>query len=127
MRLVDCLTVSSRGLKTLCKFEKCKKFAKILHRGKKIYTAICIFFCKFFCNFFCNFFLQLLLQLFLQLFLQLCFATFFTPLCKNSKELEVAMSLILQLLGTKKSPNTHAIVQHRYLFGIRLGTYLIPT
>ena len=43
------LMLSSRGLKSLCKFEKCKNFAKILHRGKKylhnfytfqIYTAI---------------------------------------------------------------------------------------
>ena len=28
------LTLSSRGLKLLCKFEKCKIFAKILHRPK---------------------------------------------------------------------------------------------
>ena len=57
------LTVSSRGLKTLCKFERCKIFAKILHKSKKnLHNFLHI--------------LQNFLQIRLQKFLQICLQKF---------------------------------------------------
>ena len=67
------ITDYSRGLKSVCKFKICKKYAKILHRRKfllcilqlfcNFFTVFLQFFCNFFANFlqfFCNFFAKFL-------------------------------------------------------------------
>ena len=63
------VTDSSRGLKSVCKFKICKKFAKILHR-RKFLLRILQLFCNFFAIFlqlFCNFF-AIFLQFFCKIF-----------------------------------------------------------
>merc|ERR1712218_413237 len=63
------VTDSSRGLKSVCKFKICKKFAKILHR-RKFLLRILQLFCNFFAIFlqlFCNFF-AIFLQIFCKFF-----------------------------------------------------------
>ena len=66
----ETVTVSSRGLKTLCKFERCKIFAKILHKSKKnLHNFLHIL----------QNFLQIRLQKFLQIFLHI-FLHHFVPM-----------------------------------------------
>ena len=71
------LTLSSRGLKSLCKFEKCKNFAKNLHREKKIFTQF-----LHILHIFLQIFLQKILQIFLHKFLH-NFYTKFTQYLHN--------------------------------------------
>ena len=66
------LTVSSRGLKTLCKFERCKIFAKILHKSKKKFTQFFTHFAEFFADSFAKIFAD---------FFAKFFAHIFTPFC----------------------------------------------
>ena len=76
------LLLSSRGLKSLCKFEKCKIFAKILHRGKKIFYTIFTHFAKKFAKIFAHIFTQFLhtiLHKFCTFFTTAHFANFFAP------------------------------------------------
>ena len=78
---------SSRGLKSVCKFRICKKFAKILHRRKN-FLAHFAKFLQLFCNFFAIF-LQFFFNFF-TIFLQI-FCNFFANFCTfiSRKELEV--------------------------------------
>ena len=73
---------TSRGLKSLCKFEKCKFFAKILHRGKKNFYTIFTHFAKNFAKIFAHIFTQFLhtiLHKFCTFFTTAHFANFFAP------------------------------------------------
>ena len=76
------LTLSSRGLKLLCKFEKCKIFAKFLHRGKFCYTIFTHFLkkkcAKIFAHIFTQF-LHIILHKFCTVFTTAHFAKIFAP------------------------------------------------
>ena len=99
-------TVSSRGLKTLCKFERCKIFAKILHKSKKkLHNFLHIL----------QNFLQIRLQKFLQIFLQ--------------KFLQIFLHIILQIFFTfMQVPMQDGIIIDIYILGTYIGTYTqVPT
>ena len=74
------ITVSSRGLKTLCKFERCKIFAKILHKSKKRFSQFFTHFAEFFADSFAKNFADLFAKNFADSFAKF-FAHIFTPFC----------------------------------------------
>ena len=80
MLVSEAITVSSRGLKTLCKFERCKIFAKILHKSKKKFTHFAEFFADSFAKIFADLFAKIFADSFAKFFADF-FAHIFTPFC----------------------------------------------